>query len=158
MHACNMEKTEMEELLSKAFACTVAVSGDYPYAVPVHFLYRDGKIYIHGQNNGERASRLRQDGRVCVTVYEQYGSVAKPHPEYMCNVNTGYRSVVTLGDAAEITEETKRREIMTEITRKYRPEMMRFPISESLIARTVVFEITPLSMTGKRYHTGETHE
>lgn len=151
MHECNMNKDEMKQLLCEAFSCTVSMNGNYPYSVPVNFLYMNEKLYIHGQREGERARRLLADGKVCVNVYEQYGTRVKPAAKYMCNVNTIYRSVIIYGQACAVNGE-KAIAIMAEHTKKYRPEMTSLPISEKLMERCVVFEITPEKMTGKSYN------
>jgi len=51
----------------------LAVHGDdgYPYAVPVNYFYDEaaGTILIHGSPRGHKADAIRQDSKVCFTVY-----------------------------------------------------------------------------------------
>ncbi len=148
MRECNMDKQEMEQLLSDAETRVLALSGE-PYAVPVNFLYSGGFIYIHGQMNGEKAARIRANKRVCVTVFDDRGVYAKPNAKTMCNVSTHYSSVVIQGEAQELFGERKT-EALRELTRKFRPQMLELPINEKVLAVTSVFEIASLRMTGKR--------
>ena len=40
-----------------------------PYCVPVHFVYADGKIYIHGLPAGQKIDNLIANPNVCLSVY-----------------------------------------------------------------------------------------
>lgn len=62
-----------KQLLQKERRGVFAVNGDdgYPYAVPVNYYYseEDNKIYFHGARAGHKVDALKQDDKVCFTVY-----------------------------------------------------------------------------------------
>ena len=62
------------ESVEKAFSAgnhgTLAVNGDdgYPYAVPVNYVYDNGKIYIHSAKYGYKIEALKNSDRVCFSA------------------------------------------------------------------------------------------
>ena len=62
-----------KELLRQSRRGVLAVNGDddYPYAVPINFLYveEDNKIYFHGAKAGHKIEALKKCDKVCFTVY-----------------------------------------------------------------------------------------
>ena len=49
-------------ILERMTGGTLALHGDngYPYAVPVSYVYADGKIYFHGAVQGHKMDAIRQ--------------------------------------------------------------------------------------------------
>ena len=66
-----LDERECLELLEKEPRGVLAVlgDGDYPYAVPLDFLYRDGKLYFHCAREGHKLDALRRHDKAsfCVT-------------------------------------------------------------------------------------------
>ena len=66
-----LDERECLELLEKEPRGVLAVLGDkdYPYAVPLDFLYRDGKLYFHCAREGHKLDALRRHDKAsfCVT-------------------------------------------------------------------------------------------
>ena len=62
-----------KQLLRSERRGVFAVNGDdgYPYAVPVNFYYQEstGRIYFHGAGVGHKAEALRNNAKICFTVY-----------------------------------------------------------------------------------------
>lgn len=56
---------ESEAILRKMPHGVLALHGDggYPYAVPVSYVYADGKIYFHSALEGHKVDAIRQDAR-----------------------------------------------------------------------------------------------
>jgi nitroimidazol reductase NimA-like FMN-containing flavoprotein (pyridoxamine 5'-phosphate oxidase superfamily) len=51
------EQDEVERLLHETDVCHLALmDGDYPYVVPMHFGYADGRLYMHSAPPGTRSS------------------------------------------------------------------------------------------------------
>lgn len=91
------------EVLRRGTNGVLAVSGDegYPYAVPVSYVYDDGKIYIHGAKTGHKIDAVKNNEKVSFCVVDQ----DEIHPE---GITTYFRSVIAFGrarisdDAAEM--------------------------------------------------------
>ena len=66
-----LDERECLELLEKEPRGVLAVlgDGDYPYAVPLDFLYRDVKLYFHCAREGHKLDALRRHDKAsfCVT-------------------------------------------------------------------------------------------
>src|SRR5699024_1089682 len=65
-----MSEEDAEELLKSASHGVLAVAGDegYPYAVPVSFVYKDRKIYIHSALEGHKVDAVKQNSKVSFCV------------------------------------------------------------------------------------------
>lgn len=64
---------ESKKLLHDARRGVLAVNGDnnYPYAVPVNYLYdeENQKIYFHGSRTGHKIDAIKACDKVCFTVF-----------------------------------------------------------------------------------------
>ena len=154
MREHQMEKAAAEKLLKRAqvasFAC-IDEQGS-PYAVPVHFTYEHGKVYIHGLDRGTKIDYIRQCGRVCLTIWEMSGLLEKPEMTSPCSVNTDYESVVIRGNARILTDPALKRKALLWIVQKYTPHLAELEMPDTAVQSTSVIEVTPTAMTGKYYH------
>ncbi len=61
-----------KKLLYNTRKGTLAVNGDdnYPYAIPVNYLYdeENQKIYFHGSREGHKVDAIKTCDKVCFTV------------------------------------------------------------------------------------------
>ena len=68
-----------KHLLQQSRRGVLAVNGDngYPFAIPVNYYYdqEHDKIYFHGAKSGQKVDALKQNDKVCFTVYgnEHFG-------------------------------------------------------------------------------------
>ena len=62
-----------KHLLQQSRRGVLAVNGDngYPFAIPVNYYYdqEHDKIYFHGAKSGQKVDALKQNDKVCFTVY-----------------------------------------------------------------------------------------
>ena len=60
-------------ILERMTGGTLALHGDngYPYAVPVSYVYADGKMYFHSAVQGHKMDAIRQHPEVSFCVLEQ---------------------------------------------------------------------------------------
>ena len=62
-----------KHLLQQSRRGVLAVNGDdgYPFAIPVNYFYdqEQDKIYFHGAKTGQKVDALKQNDKVCFTVY-----------------------------------------------------------------------------------------
>ena len=54
------------DILKRAKTATLALHGDdeYPYSVPMNFVYEDGKIYFHGAKSGHKIDAIKNNPKV----------------------------------------------------------------------------------------------
>ena len=106
---------EAEEMLNKAANGVLAVDGDdgYPYAVPLSFAYKNGKIYFHSTSeNSHKIESIRKNPKVSFCVITQDNII----PEAF---NTLYRSVVVFGKARVLTDAEEMKQGIMTIIQKY---------------------------------------
>lgn len=120
----------------------------FPYTVPVHFAYHEGKIYIHGLGKGQKIDNINLCSKVCFEVDHISGLILSEKP---CNVNTEYQSVIILGEAALIESHEAKEAALELIVVKYTPQLAgeKFPVNA--VKATAVVEITIMEKTGKYY-------
>lgn len=143
---------QIHALLSTSTVGTLATldSDGAPYALPVHFVWEDGSIYIHGLPQGQKLDNIARDGRVSFTTCRMDGLVM-PDNDIPCDVNTRYQSVVIRGTAALVEDDERKAAILRRIVAKHTPRLKDRPLPPAMVAGTAVIEVTPVSITGKYY-------
>lgn len=60
-------------LLETAPRGVLAVHGDngYPYAIPLNFIFRGGRIWFHCAKEGHKLDAIRRDNKVCFTLLSE---------------------------------------------------------------------------------------
>lgn len=107
----------VEEVLSRGTAGTLAVLGDggYPYAVPLSYVYHNGRIYFHCARSGHKLDAVRNCDKVSFCVIDQNEIVPADFTTY-------YRSVIVFGRAREVTDPGELMEAMKALCAKYSPQ------------------------------------
>ena len=60
------DKSEIEQIISKAIVCRVAVSDENePYIIPMCFGFRDGVLFFHSALEGKKIEILKKNNKVC---------------------------------------------------------------------------------------------
>jgi nitroimidazol reductase NimA-like FMN-containing flavoprotein (pyridoxamine 5'-phosphate oxidase superfamily) len=65
---------------------------DYPYAVPLSFVYFNGKIYFHSAKTGHKIDAITKNPKVSFSVVDEDTIVSEKYTTY-------YRSVIAFGKA-----------------------------------------------------------
>jgi nitroimidazol reductase NimA-like FMN-containing flavoprotein (pyridoxamine 5'-phosphate oxidase superfamily) len=125
---------------------TVNLKG-FPVIKPVNFLYRDGKIYIHSSTKGEKIRNIRRGSPICFELDEPIAYAPATGPA--CMAGYYYRSVVIKGMAHLFKDKERKSEILERLMEKYQPEGGYSPISEEVIKKTAIIEISIEKLTGK---------
>lgn len=91
-HKQQLTEQECAEILRCARRGVLAVLGDdgYPYAVPLNFVYENGKLYFHGAGEGHKIDALRRCDKASFCVTD--GGQAVPGEWWM-----KVRSVIAFG-------------------------------------------------------------
>ena len=140
-----LTKEECEEILTKEPRGVLALLGDddYPYAVPMSYVYVDGKIYFHGAHEGHKIDAVKRHSKVSFCVMDR-GIKAEDSWWYT------FKSVIVFGRIRTLDDMDEKIDKLTHLGDKF------FPTHEEtvdeinrLLDRTEVFEITIEHMTGK---------
>ncbi len=111
-----LSQAECEEILNQGTSGVLAVAGDegYPYAVPLSYVYTDGKLYFHCAKSGHKLDALKREPRVSFCVIAQDQVVPEEYTTY-------YRSVILFGRARVLEDEGEKRSAVEALARKYAP-------------------------------------
>ena len=151
MKTHQLEETEINSLLaaeSVGRLATVNADGT-PYITPVHYVYFNQKIYIHGLIRGQKMDNITANPNVCFEI-DQFEKLIFPEDKSPCDVNTQYKSVIITGNARIVEDEKLKADALNLIVEKYTPNLSGTPFGNSIKA-TGVIEITIKEMTGKYY-------
>ena len=119
----------------------------FPVIKPVNFLFRDGKIYIHSSRKGEKIRDIHRRSLVCFEIDDPIAYVTTGGPA--CKASYYYRSIIAKGMAVLLKSRNTKREILEKMMEKYQPEGGYGEISEEVLRKTAVIEITIQEITGK---------
>ena len=103
-------------ILEKATSGTLALLGDngYPYAVPISYVYADGKLYFHSALSGHKVDAIRNCDKASFCVIEQDNVVPEKYTTY-------YRSVIAFGRIHVIEDENEKMETARLLGNRYNP-------------------------------------
>ena len=111
-----LSNEESIEILQKATAGTLALLGDenYPYAVPVSYVYHKGKLYFHSALAGHKVDAIRKCEKASFCVIEQDDVQPKKY-------TTFFRSVIAFGRIHIIEDEQEKLETARMLGNRYNP-------------------------------------
>lgn len=91
------------KILENASSGVLALIGDngYPYAVPLSYVYADGRLYFHSALEGHKVDAIRVNPKCSFCVIDQ----DELHPE---SFTTHFRSVIAFGQIHIIEQDTER--------------------------------------------------
>lgn len=135
---------ETADILKSGTTGILGVLGDddYPYTVPVNYLYRDGKIIFHGAGAGHKFDAMLKHDKVSFCVIG--------HDEIVPDKVTDYfRSAIVFGRVRMIDDPDEKLRAAQDLGMKYSPEQaVQDDIGRSF-KNVVMYEITAEHMTGK---------
>lgn len=87
-----LTREEADRILENGKTGILAVNGDdgFPYAVPINYVYKNGKLYFHGAKAGHKYDAMQRSNKVSFCVIDQAEVVAE-------KLTTYYRSVIVFG-------------------------------------------------------------
>ncbi len=105
------------EILEKSTSGVLAVIGDddYPYAVPVSYVYYDSRIYFHGGKTGHKIDFINKNAKVSFCIIDKDDIVKEEYTTY-------FRSVIAFGKAYVVEDEKEIMESIERLSIKYYPE------------------------------------
>ena len=147
-----MTKEKIEDLLNRTASCSIATlnTDGTPYVTPMHHIYHNGFIYMHGLPKGTKVDNIKANPRVSITAYEMDSLLLDPSGK-ACDTNTKYESVILSGMATLVTDVDCKQEVLMEIVKKYTPHLSDTILLENMVRGTAVIQVQILDMTGKYY-------
>ncbi|MCI8756372.1 MAG: pyridoxamine 5'-phosphate oxidase family protein [Oscillospiraceae bacterium] len=104
-------------VLEKGTSGVLAVSGDndYPYAVPLSYVYDGEKIYFHCAKSGHKLDAIQKNQKVSFCVIDQDQIVPEEYTSY-------FRSVIAFGTIRILEDQQEKRNAIEKLAFKYAPE------------------------------------
>lgn len=104
-------------VLNQGTSGVLALSGDmdYPYAVPISYVYDGTKIYFHCAKSGHKIDAIRRNPKASFCVIDQ--DLIRPE-EY----TTYFRSVIVFGRIRILEDDQEKLDAIEKLAVKYAPE------------------------------------
>lgn len=115
----SLSEEEIDEILRSCTSGIMAVIGDndYPYAVPISYAYKDGKIYFHCAKSGYKLDGIKKNNKVSFCIVAADNVKAEAFTTY-------YRSAIIFGSARILTNDNEKRAALECLAEKYSPEFI----------------------------------
>ena len=111
-----LSRADCEAVLSRGTSGVLALAGDdgYPYAVPLSYLYEDGKLLFHCAKAGHKLDAVARCDKASFCVIDQDQVVPEEYTTY-------FRSVIAFGRIRVIGDDGERRSAVERLALKYHP-------------------------------------
>ena len=111
-----LSEDESIGILQKATAGTLALLGDngYPYAVPISYVYHEGKLYFHSALAGHKVDAIRNCDKASFCVIDK----DDVQPE---KYTTFFRSVIAFGRIHIIEDDKEKLAMARMLGKRYNP-------------------------------------
>ena len=141
-----LSEEESISILKKATAGTLALLGDdnYPYAVPISYVYADGRLYFHSALSGHKVDAIRKCDKASFCVIEQDDVQPKKY-------TTFFRSVIAFGRIHIIEDEQEKLKMARVLGNRYNPndgESLQKELEQGL-SRMLMIRFDIEHLTGK---------
>lgn len=141
-----LSRDESIRILKEGTSGVLALHGDdgYPYAVPISYVYDDGKLYFHGAKSGHKLDALRSYPKASFCVIAQDKVVPEEYTTY-------YKSVIVFGKM-RILEEVEKQGAAEKLSVKYYPhdtEQNRVHTIKETWQRLCMMELSIEHISGK---------
>ena len=125
---------EIERILRNGKYCVLAVAGDddFPYAVPVNYVYDGTSIYIHSAAQGHKIDAIRRNPKCSLCIVDKDDVIPQEFTSY-------FRSVIVFGTAHFVVSTEHKIAALRLLGDKYSPgiapdaEIARFIKSVSIV-------------------------
>ena len=134
------------EILERNTSGVLALSGDagYPYAVPMSYVYAEGKIYFHSAKNGHKIDAIQRNEKASFCVIDQDQIVPEKY-------TTFFRSVIVFGRLRLVEDMEEMRRIAAALAMKYSADFKECITKEinASIRNMAILELTIDHITAK---------
>ena len=112
-----LPEAETIAMLESCTSGVLAVQGDddYPYAVPLSFVYEDGKLFFHAAMTGHKIDAIERNEKAsfCVIAADDV---------LQSTFTTLFRSAIAFGRLRILTEDGEKRHALECLVKKYSPD------------------------------------
>lgn len=107
---------ECIEILNKGTSGVLALLGDhnYPYAIPISYVYCNSKLYFHGAKSGHKIDAINKYSKASFCVIDQDNIIPEKYTTY-------FRSVIAFGNIHIMENEIEIKKAMEDLAQKYSP-------------------------------------
>ena len=112
-----LSQKEVEGILHKGTSGVLALLGDndYPYAVPISYVYDNGKVYFHSAKSGHKIDAIQKAAKASFCVIDEDLVVPEEYTTY-------FRSVIAFGRIRIVEDDSEKRAAIEKLAIKYAPE------------------------------------
>lgn len=141
---------EAKSLLMKNKRGVLSFNGedDYPYAIPINFLYdeKENKIYFHGAKTGYKLDCINKNNKACFVTYGDQELSENGWSYYL-------KSLVAFGEIEIIEDRDLAAQKLIELASRYFPSMEEInEVMERSFKNALVYSLNIQHMTCKRVH------
>ncbi|WP_313075087.1 pyridoxamine 5'-phosphate oxidase family protein [Lacrimispora sp.] len=152
MKTHHLSDERLHDLLTRTQTGSMATLNEdgTPYNTPVHFVYLNENIYVHGLPKGQKIDNINRNSKVGFTAFDMQGLLLDENGK-PCDTNTKYESVIATGNAALVENLEEKKTVLQKIVGKYTPHLAEMPLPENMVKGTAVIRISTTELTGKYY-------
>lgn len=142
-----LSAAECESVLARCTSGVLALAGDggYPYAVPLSYVYTDGKLYFHSAVQGHKVDAVNRESRCSFCVV--YRDDVRP-----AEFTTHFCSVIAFGQIHIVEDADEQLQALRAIGRRYSPgdeQGLQHEISKAA-GRVLILRLDIEHITGKQ--------
>ena len=143
-----LSREECQAVLERGTHGVLALAGDdgYPYAVPLSYDWREGKLFFHCAKAGHKLDAIARCPKASFCVVDQDLVVPEEYTSY-------FRSVIAFGRIRVLEDEGEKRAAIDALARRYFPGDTQ-ENREAYIAKewagVALLELTVEHLTGKQ--------
>ena len=139
-----LPQAEAEEILRAGSSGLLALAGEegYPYALPISYVYHEGRLYFHCAPMGHKLNAIARCPKASFCVIAQNDVVPALY-------TTRYRSVIAFGSIRRLEDEQAVIKSLDVLGRKYAPDLDPSAEIAGSLHRVCVLEMTIDHLTGK---------
>lgn len=112
-----LSKEDCAAILNRGTSGVLALAGDnnYPYAVPISYVYDGEKLYFHCAKSGHKLYAINRNEKASFCVIDQDQVVPEEYTSY-------FRSVIVFGTMRILTDDSEKRNAIDKLALKYVPD------------------------------------
>ena len=138
---------ENAKILKDGTSGVLALAGDndYPYAVPISYVYDGENLYLHCAGSGHKLDAIKRNPKASFCVIDQDLVVPEEYTSY-------FRSVIVFGTMRILEQDMEKRAAIEKLALKYAPDDTqenRHKAIEREWKPLCVLELTPDHISGK---------
>ena len=111
-----LSENESLEILERGKVAVMAVAGDndYPYAIPLNYVYDNGYVYLHSASQGHKIDALKKNPKCSLCIIDKDDVIPEKFTSY-------FRSVIAFGKVEFVTSEEAKIKVLRLLCEKYSP-------------------------------------